>query len=323
MVSVLIITRYRTPLLKKCLASLAPWADKIPLQVVVLVNGPDQATEDYLASLSMKGLEYEVFAKQLLPGASRNAGLLRLKHEWTFFIDDDAEVPSGYLEYWLKSVHSLPEAQVIGGTDAAPPHECGLARAVSLTLASPLCTGATYKRHRERGFKAEKADETSLTSCNLWVRTHWWFKGVKFPEDYRRGEETVLLQELKKRTPEIWSIPALQVWHTRRKNWGELAYASRWGGFYRARALRERGGPMWFYLAPVFVLLHLSFIAMPPFFIFFICAWLIASTLASFHVCFEGKALKYVPLVIALHWWILFTYGLGFLQYLSEWAQEA
>src|SRR5690606_1553056 len=111
--------------------------------------------------------------------------------------------------------------------------------------------------------------------------------------------------------------------HTRRSSWRALARASRGGGFYRARGLREHGGPHWFWLAPLFVILHLTIIAMPPVFFVLAAIWLLTTTAVSTWLCAEAKRWHALPLVVFLHWWILFTYGVGFIQYLIEWMQES
>ncbi len=318
MISVLIITRERTQLLQKCLASLRGQRLTPALQIVVVVNGEDAQSSTLLAEMS--DVEVISLKEPLPPGAARNRGLSLLKGEWTFFIDDDAQVPPGYFEYWHKTILALPNAQVIGGPDSSPPDSLGLSRAVSIALSSPLCTGATHLRHRARGLKARPATETILTSCNLWVRTIWWKRGIKFPEDFRRGEETVVLQEIRKQSPEMWWVPSLTVWHERRKSVSALARASWGGGFHRARILSQEGGPLWFWFAPLFVILHLSLVAMPPFFEFLAILWLVLVSAVSLLLCFEVRQLRLWPVVVFLHWGILFSYGVGFLQF--QWERE-
>ena len=312
MISVLIITRRRTALLQKCLAAIAAQSDTC--QVIVVVNGPDAETQDWLASAQVPGLEWMVLPEPLAPGAARNAGLERVRGEWTFLLDDDAVITPGYLARFHSEAEKLPEADVIGGPDAAPPESKGLPYAVSLTLASPFCTGATFRRHRSKGQRATPASEIELTSCNLWVKSHWWRQGLRFPVDYRRGEETVLLKELQDRGARLWWLPNLVVWHTRRDEWQALLRASWGGGFHRARVLQEQGGPRWFWLSALFVLLHFTVLAMPPLFIFLAACWLVMVGSVAFMLCQEARTLHLWPLVVVLHWALPFSYGVGFLQ---------
>jgi glycosyltransferase involved in cell wall biosynthesis len=322
MISVLIITRERTALLKKCLASLSSWIELHPVEVIVILNGDDPETENYLSQSKMRSLQWHKTKEILHPGAARNFGLNFIKGEWTFLIDDDARVTPGYLEYWIKLAREFPLAQVMGGPDSPPPDSDGVPVAVSIALASPLCSGATYKRHNAVGLNPEQTDETTLTSCNLWIRSHWWHKGMRFPENYLRGEETVLLREIQKRTDELWWFPGLAVWHLRRNNFLSLAKASWGGGYFRARVIKESGGDKWYFLSPLFVILHFSIVAMPPFFIFLVCFWLLIVGSMSIGLSFRMGRLKLFPIVIFLHWWILFNYGCGFFQFLTEWGRN-
>ncbi len=254
MLSVLIITRNRTALLQKCLESLAPWALTTELQACVVVNGEDAATRGMLEEFARTApwLEWrETMA--LPPGAARNVGLPLLRGEWVFFLDDDATLPPGYPALWQQARALAPDADVLGGPDAAPPGMEGFPRAVSLALASPLCTGPTAARHNALTQGApHPADETTLTSCNLWVRREWFERGLRFPDGPRRGEETVLLRKLARAGAKIVRAPSLVVWHRRRESVREIARASFWGGFHRARI----GGPWWLALPALFVLLH-------------------------------------------------------------------
>jgi glycosyltransferase involved in cell wall biosynthesis len=321
MFSVLIITRDRLGLLQKCLTSLQVIKETHPLHLVVIVNGSDQATEDYLHNID--DITKVFLPAPLYPGAARNKGLHLLKGEWTFFIDDDAQIPPNYFSYFLKTLKSLPMAQVIGGSDSAPPDEVGLARAVSAVLSSPLCTGGTFRRHRSAGLMPKKVDETNLTSCNLWIRNHFWSKGIKFPENYRRGEETILLRDISNLTDEIWWVPGLDVWHARRSDLKKLLITSLRGGYFRAKSLKDKGGPLWFWLAPLFVILHFTIIADPPLFISLSTIWLVLVCFISMYICIKQKKMNWLLVVVFLHWGIVFSYGLGFIRYqMDRWIDD-
>lgn len=319
MFSVIIITRDRLALLQKCLDSLQVFKAALKFELIVVLNGEDPLTHAFLNDKPDVTFIYSIQA--LSPGAARNLALESVTKEWTFFIDDDAQIPADYFSYALKLLKDLPKAQVIGGSDTYPQDSHGLALATSLTLESPLCTGLTARRHSQAGERPVKADETSLTSCNLWVRSHWWLKGLRFPENYIRGEETVLLKKISLQTDELWYVPTLRVHHQRRDNMKSIVRASYRGGYYRARTLREFGGDWWFWLAPLFVVLHFSIIAMPPFFYGCVILWLILVAVASLKIALENKKYSSFFYMIALHWIILFTYGLGFIKFqIDDWS---
>ncbi len=316
MFSVIIITRDRLALLQKCLDSLEVFRAALKFELIIVLNGEDPLSHAFLND--KPDITFLYSSQPLAPGAARNLALENVTKEWTFFIDDDAQVPPDYFSYALKLLKDIPKAQVIGGSDTFPHDSKGLALATSLTLESPLCTGLTSRRHSQSGLKPVRADETSLTSCNLWVRSHWWLKGLRFPENYVRGEETILLKMISLQTDELWYVPTLKVAHQRRDNLKSIVRASYKGGYYRARTLREYGGDWWFWLAPVFVILHFSAIAMPPFFYGCVILWLSLVSLVSLKISIEHKKYSSFFYMIALHWIILFSYGLGFIKFQTD-----
>ncbi len=319
MFSVIIITRDRLSLLQKCLDALNVFRASLKFELVIVLNGEDTLTHAYLNE--MPDLVFIYSSQPLPPGAARNLALESVTKEWTFFIDDDAFIPSDYFSYALKLLKDLPKAQVIGGSDTFPPDASGIALATSLTLESPFCTGLTSRRHSQAGLKVMKADETSLTSCNLWIRSHWWLKGLRFPENYIRGEETILLKKISDQSDELWYVPTLKVFHQRRDNLKSIVIASYKGGYYRARTLREFGGGWWFWLSPLFVILHFSIIAMPPIFYLCVGVWLTLVMVASLKIVIEHRKYSSFFLMIFLHWIILFSYGLGFIKFqVDDWS---
>lgn len=315
MISVLIITWKRAALLQKCLDSLVPWCGQTELEVVVLLNGEDAASADVLARMSAQHgwLRWRAI-DGLTPGKARNEGIKELIGEWVFFIDDDAQVPPDYWPKWLLYRRQLLGADVIGGPDVAPPGSQGLARAVSLSLSSAFCMGPTAQRHRTTDGEPTPADETILTSCNLWVRRSHFEAGLSFPENYQRTEEVALLQELQKQGAELWHVPDMKVWHARRHSWQALARTSYNSGYYRSVLMQEKSrGPWWFWLPSVFVLLHLlPLLSLKPLLTMMVW-WFFPVAAYSWLLCVRARATSLWWQVLCLHWFIPFNYGLGFL----------
>lgn len=315
MVSVLIITWKRPSLLEKCLHSLILWGNETSVQVHVLLNGEDAESSEFLTEFSAKHdwLTWREI-EHSLPGKARNIGLQELKGEWIFLLDDDAQVPPDYLRNWTSIKNSLPNADIIGGTDCSPPDIFGLSLAVSLTLSSSLCMGPTAARHKAQEREPIKGDETILSSCNLWIKRSELINGLKFPENFRRAEETVYLKELKNKGAEIWHAPSLTVWHTRRHSWRSLAHTSFNSGYFRSKLMKENfKSKWWFWLPSVFVLFHLLIFISPVSAIPFVGWWLFPVAAQSWLICVKNRQHKLWPQIVTLHWLIPFTYGIGFL----------
>lgn len=315
MVSVLIITWKRAALLQKCLDSLVPWAGQTHLQVVVMLNGEDAGSVQVLERMSAQHgwLRWKEIPSSS-PGRARNLGLAELTGEWVFFLDDDAQVPPNYWQHWQATLAQLPRADVIGGIDSAPPESQGLARAVSISMSSYLCLGPTSERHKKISSTPYLADETKLTSCNLWVLRRHFEAGAQFPESYQRAEETVFLQDLEMAGAELWHAPELVVWHARRQTWQALLRTSFNSGFFRSLLMKERGHtPKWFWLPSVFVLLHLFVFIKLSVLIKLACWWGLPVMALSWGLCQRAQQRALWPMVVALHWMIPFSYGSGFL----------
>ena len=315
MISVLIITWKRPTLLEKCLNSLIPWSNETILQVHVLLNGEDAESAELLSEFGAKH-EWLSWRKieHSLPGRARNIGMQELKGEWIFFLDDDAQVPPDYWRNWSATRDLLHTADVIGGTDCSPPDGHGLSLAVSLTLSSALCMGPTASRHKLHQGEPTLADETILTSCNLWVKRNALTHGVSFPENFRRAEETVYLEELRMRGAQMWHVPSLTVWHTRRHSWHSLAITSFNSGFFRSKLMQEKFKTRWwFWLPSIFVLSHLFLVIFPFTFFPLIGWWLFPVMAQAWLICVKAAQPKLWPQILVLHWLIPFSYGAGFL----------
>lgn len=131
----------------------------------------------------------------------------------------------------------------------------------------------------------------------------------------------MLLKAIAAQSDELWYVPTLRVHHQRRDKLSSIVRASYKGGYYRARTLREFGGDWWFWLAPLFVILHFSIIAMPPFFWVCVVLWLSVVSFVSLKIVLAHKKLSSLGLMLLLHWLILFSYGLGFIKFqVDDWS---
>ena len=315
MVSVLIITWKRAALLQKCLDSLLPWARETELEVRVILNGEDKNSAEILRRMcDQHGWITWKEIPPCAPGKARNLGLAGLKGEWVYFLDDDAQVPPGYWQKFLAARAQLQNADVIGGPDAMAPESGRLAQAVAMTLSSPFCMGPTATRHKSTNGTPFMANESVLTSCNLWVLRRHIAGGVQFPEDYQRAEETVFLQDLENMGAELWHVPNLYVWHARRDSWQVLTRTSFNSGFFRSLVSKERKqSPWWVWLPALFVVLHFLPLVTPTVTLPLIFWWAFPVMAQSWLLCVRARSPELWPLVVALHWLIPFSYGAGFI----------
>lgn len=310
--SVLIITHGREELLWKCLDSLLPPVAE--WQLIILANGQklsDQTLEklkSFKAKVTM--LESETV---MTPGRARNMALSHVEHPWVYFLDDDAYVLPGYWEM-ASPLLKDPKIDVVGGPDSMAPGMNKFSEALAITLASPFCTGLTFSRHHSLGNRVMMADEEKLTSCNLWIR-HSVLGENPFPEDFLRAEETVVLLNLSRLGARMYYHPKLRVAHFRRKKLSDLWHPTFLAGFYRSRSMKvsPSAGSEIFWLPSVFVLLHFSILLSPT--LFWTLAQLYISVIACVSVGLGIKAERIVlaPVILFLHYFIVFSYGVGFL----------
>jgi glycosyltransferase involved in cell wall biosynthesis len=156
-VSAVIPTRNRPELLRRSLASVA--AQTYPgLEVVVVVDGPDDRTTELLAAWSDRPLTVVVNERSLGGGEARNVGVRAARGRWIAFLDDDDEWMPRKLETQMAELLALPEAE------ASDPRVVGMSQ---LITRSP---NGDFTGPRE----APRQDEP--LSEYLFVRSGW-FKG--------------------------------------------------------------------------------------------------------------------------------------------------
>lgn len=310
--SVIIITHGREEQLMKCLDSLQPPVSH--WQLIILGNGVELSSVIKDKALSLTANFTELHSEvQLTPGKARNLALLSADQDWIYFIDDDAHVLPGYWDIVLPLLCES-KIDVLGGPDSPAKGMGSLAMSLAITLSSPFCTGMTFARHKGLGQKLQAADEEKLTSCNLWVRRSE-VSDVTFPEDYLRAEETLFLQKLKMNGLGMYYHPKLKVGHFRRKRLSELFRPTFYAGFYRSKLMRDSkaSDDVAFWLPSFFVLLHLLIFLDPVSFWSLVRLYLGIISFVSFGLAVRAKKFWLFPLIVFLHYFVVFMYGIGFL----------
>ena len=111
--TIIIPTRRRAPYLDVALASIAPQAAQAGAEVLVIDDGPDDATADVA---SRHGARYVAHDAPRGINVARNTGLEHANAELLVFVDDDVEVRAGWLDALLTAAAANPpEVGCFGG----------------------------------------------------------------------------------------------------------------------------------------------------------------------------------------------------------------
>jgi glycosyltransferase involved in cell wall biosynthesis len=124
--SIVIPTRDRPEYLGVALASVAPQAREAAAEVLVVDDGNDPAT----AEIARRHGAQLVKPQEAGLNAARNAGITAAQADPIVLIDDDVEVPPGWLAALLSGIAAAPDRDVFGGPirarlEGGGPRACG------------------------------------------------------------------------------------------------------------------------------------------------------------------------------------------------------
>ncbi len=108
LVSAVIPTRARPDLLS-CAIRSALRQTWVHMEVVVVVDGPDTATADYLDTVVDPRLRVVFLAERCGGSDARNAGVRAAFGEWIAFLDDDDEWLPEKIERQMRTAHAMPD----------------------------------------------------------------------------------------------------------------------------------------------------------------------------------------------------------------------
>ena len=183
----------------------------ISREIIFIINGEDEKTKAFLQACHSPII---LQCKQNTPGFARNLALERATGEWILFLDDDIQLPQHYFSRARQSLAAW-NPDVLGGPELPMPQSSPLQRAYGFCQGHPLVTGHTYRRHRPVAGDP-RADEYSLILCHLWVRGDLFRQGLRFPTNYQRNEENVLLYHLQQAQKKLCHDPQLAVYHCKK-----------------------------------------------------------------------------------------------------------
>jgi len=217
--SVVIVTYRRIDALASCLQSVMTPDLPEDAQVIVACNGPDPASQEFLAAFAIRDKRLEVVVLDAQsPAGARNAALRRVRGDVIHFLDDDVTVEPGLFARALRTFAAQPEIGVIGGPNLTPRESSRFQRCVGQVLESPLGS-ATVRYRYHRGGEVRRADDRSLILCNLAIRRSELSKlNSAFQESVICNEENILLYELAALGTGMLHDPGLAVYHRRRSD---------------------------------------------------------------------------------------------------------
>jgi len=257
--SIVIPTRGRLTSLQKCLASI--FASNLPerTEILVVCNGSDPPTEDFLRRLSASDPRLHLMElKEGSPAEARNAALSKVQGEIVYFLDDDVTIAPDLFSRALDTFKQRPEVDVLGGPNLTPPNSSRFEQSVGFVLASPFGSARVCDRYRATGH-LRATDDRALILCNLAIRVRAIVdRRPVFGGHLVCNEENLLLGLLALENRNMLHDPRLIVYHSRR---GTLS------GF--ARQIFRYGRGRWqntlllpTSLSPIFVI--------PVFFLFYL-----------------------------------------------------
>jgi glycosyltransferase involved in cell wall biosynthesis len=125
--SILIPTRGRPEYLEVALRSIAPQAQTLNAEVLVINDGGGAGID------AAAGRHGALSVAAPIPGGlnvARNAGIAAAASDLIVLVDDDVEAPPGWLQALLRGVEAAPDADVFGGPirarlEGGGPRACG------------------------------------------------------------------------------------------------------------------------------------------------------------------------------------------------------
>ncbi len=213
--SVVVITRSRPELLKKCVESiLCALPDNGTLHVVV--NGPCPATSRYLGSLGSTRIVTREIALTSRCTA-RNWALSRVDGDIVHFLDDDVVIPRHLFAEIIGVFASTPSVAVVGGPNLTPLDSTFAQKCFGAVLETPLGAPKVRVRYRESSRPIlRSADQHDLILCNLAVRKKLVWPALGFDSQITSNEENLFVHGCRGRGLEILYCSNAFVYHHRR-----------------------------------------------------------------------------------------------------------
>ena len=193
-ISVIIITRGRPALLEACLESLRRAGPA--REILVGIDGEDPASAALLGGYAGWPELESVQLRRACRGEARALLAARAAGRWLCFLDDDTEVPPGYLDHLAALIRENPGVSVFGGGQALHREAGYFETAVYALLASYWGGGPFTSRFAPASGTAAVGPEKFIL-CNMAVDGAFLRgRGLSFEGHLSSAEENLLLNRM-------------------------------------------------------------------------------------------------------------------------------
>src|SRR5262245_57734603 len=150
--SIVIPTHGRLARLRECLKSIASAAVPEATEILVVCNGSDPPSEDFLRRLAASDPRVRlIVTKPGSPAHARNIALADAIGEIVYFLDDDVTIAPDLFSRALDVFTHQPEVDVLGGPNLTPSSSSMFEQCVGNVLASPFGSARVSARYRSTG----------------------------------------------------------------------------------------------------------------------------------------------------------------------------
>jgi succinoglycan biosynthesis protein ExoA len=249
------------------------------------------------------------------PSVQRNLAAREAGGEILFFLDDDSQVTSSFMELAARHFED-PRVAVVGGPSLTPATDSALQRAIGIAFASPIGGGGVRNRYRKAG-GARFTSDSELILCNLAFRREIFLAHEGLDPRLYPNEENELMDRLVKEGYLLLHDPELFVTRSQRPTY--RAYLRQMLGYGRGRGeqtlLSGKLKPVAFapsllliytlMLAPLLAIFGGIWLALPIF------CYLAGIFLASVAGALSARDLPLLPRLLLVFPTLHYVYGAG------------
>ncbi|OGS22104.1 MAG: hypothetical protein A3J83_03790 [Elusimicrobia bacterium RIFOXYA2_FULL_40_6] len=315
LISIILITHNRIELLKKCVNSIKKNAFTENFELVILVNGKDTQTAEYLEKAKSEFGFLKYFTTQKASnGRARNIAIQYALGSIYYFIDDDVVLEKNVLAALERKFNQYPEISIIGGPNLTPEGSSLFQMCSGLALSSKFGSGTVTRRNKLLP-KDTFVDDKALILCNLAIKRNVFEKeSISFDENVACNEENILLYQLEKKGYKMLNSPEIIVYHERKGNiFRHAAQFFKYGfgrGQMTRRFPRSISAP---FVIPVFFVFYLAAILFyhKPVFLIPVIFYLILDIFNAFLVSVNEKNPMMLPVMFVFFPAGHIAYGCG------------